>query len=647
MTTFDNVISGSDFSNSLMQSLRDIDSVLYDHSGPFACNAILGSKWRQHNDIDEFTKDGIKILRYLIVSEDPVTRFAARLCRNIGISVDHRCHDGTTTSMNLFCQLAMVIAQLNPYFGNYKRNRFVLSSLVKEVLEDILKNITNFKITDQDIFEKTKEEGIETTLEDIRAAIAYRMSMVASKGDKALSKKISILIKNTPPHVYGVFQNIQMVRETEEKYILEKQDWDISQNASIGHNREFNHMNGTQYLSNDAVLFVTANDLVAESYESGFLTSLISRNPRYRADLYPEFGMSQGWEELCEGKRNLVIISPSLTDSGLIEAILKFNTENPTAKIIWFNVNVKGRMSQTFTKTINYISGTKLFMDTYKDASKSLIGLNRSGVTVKFIGSNLTLSNLYDKDGSVYHPYYNDETAFPDYTFYKKELEELLDFVKTNTSNPALDQDEFNYVCGMYRTLTTQNIYNIKVAGRAHDQRSNVTVYEDAIGASMSALEEGIVLSGYYHICNFLKNKYDIFAEHDLSIFTKDMVARCIYIAITNVLDYSMCLEDDSSYDFIKSESADNKWNYIFTPTIKFDISNFIHEKSEKGICLKSSLEGRILEDFIKADDSDVILTQSYAGYDEQFKRFVDIIPRLALSESLIDMRTKDADSVS
>src|ERR1017187_6059718 len=72
---FDNVIRGIALKTNMTDAFNEIDTILKHHAGPYASNAVIGSRWRQQNDVDEFTKDGIKILMHLIVSEDPIARF--------------------------------------------------------------------------------------------------------------------------------------------------------------------------------------------------------------------------------------------------------------------------------------------------------------------------------------------------------------------------------------------------------------------------------------------------------------------------------------------------------------------------------------------------------------------------------------------
>ena len=641
-------IFGNDFDSeylkdNLIKAFQELDGILINHSGPFAANCVIGSRWRQRNDIDEFTKDGIKILSHLVVSEDPVARFTARMTRGIGITVDNRCHDGTTTSMLLFCRLAIhALTKMNSPILSNEAYRWGLE--YKAVLTYILLFLENIKITDEDIFQRCQEADIKTTIADVRAAMGYHMAMISSKGDHELSSKIAYIIKSTPKKIHGMFGNSPISVETEEPYILKHQKWDIAVNASIGNLSDYNYKNDTQYLSEDTVIFATANDIVTNSFETMFLTAFISKNPRIRMDLEPMFGVSKGWEDFHEGRRHLIIMTPLLNDSKLIEEILIFNKENPHAKITWFNTQITGRMKTSFIKTLNYMSGVPLFQDCIGSALDSLIGLQRRDVKVEFIGYSLMITKLYEKDGSVYHPYYDDPEEFESYTLFRKETEELLEFAMENVANPILDQEELTYMAYLYRTLCVQDIYDIQIGGSIHDQHANKTVYEDAMGSALSAVSDGVVLSGHAHIKKFCEdseylNSFGLYGKvfsdipdynerDDILINMKDDLVSIIADAFRKT---DREIENLDEWDYLES-----KWDFIAIDPNKFEDGKYQ--------VFNGTLNEDTISEFLEMKPGRPFLLQSYAGYHEQFKRFRDILPRLANTACLADMRAKEGE---
>lgn len=638
-STFNNVTPREKLKKDLTNSFNELLDILKYHAGPFASNCVIGSKWRQVNDVDEFTKDGVKILLHMIVSEDVVERFATRMIRFIGLSVDKRCFDGTTTAMLLLCYLSNIaISKLDSDPLSLEAYEWGID--IRDLLSECMEYIDDLKITDEDILNMCKSHGIDTTIEDVRASMAYHMAMISSKGDTDLATKIAYVVKSAPKKIHGMFKDFMLAVETEESYILKKQECDLAISCNIGHIQDYNYKNDTQFLAEDAVIFATGNEIVTSSMESAFLSSLISTNLRLRADLEPSFGVTSGWEDLCEGKKHLIIITPLMNDVSLIEHIAIFNMTHPKCRISWFNSHITGLMRTSLNKTLHYMSGAELFPDVMStNALDSLIGLTGSKVKAHFIGNVLMLSGLYEKTGEVYHPFYTDRTLFTPYSDFVTETEELIEFATKNITNPALNADELTYLTSLYRSLTCQEIYDIEIGGSVHDQRANLTVYEDAIGAALSAVREGVILGGYAHLASFVHSK--------LSTINNIELGTAFFESLVSVVADSMRVSDrEALKDIILT--LEDKWVYLACDTVRdkgleslgeYDNNPYLYSKTK--LYKKSNLIK-----FLSRESNSPILLQAYGGYNEQFKRFRDILPRLANTTHLVDMRIKDDSNV-
>jgi hypothetical protein len=630
--TFNNVTTTKDLKESLIKVFTELDDILVDHAGPFATNTVIGSKWRQHNDADEFTKDGIKILRHLLVDDDPIARFAVRMARFIGIAVDKRCHDGTTTSMLLFCRMALLaISKMDSSI--YDKDRYKWQKDILRICELCLKIIDDLKITEDDLFERAKSFGIETTIEDVRAATAFHMAMISSKGDYDLSEKIAKIIKHSPKKIYGMYNTDLMARETEERYILRKQEYDISVNANLWNRADYNHLSDTQYLSEDTVIFATGNDIVTKSWEAEFLTAFISSNTKHRMNLLSDFGVEKPWEELHEGKKRLIILTPMMNDHVLQEQIMMFNLENPSIKISGFNIQVTHQVRTTFNKTLHYMAGVPVFQDVMmENAASSLIGLNGPTIKAHLVGNVLALYNLYEKTGEVFHPFYKDPDAFEDYTKFCKETEDLIKLVTDNVTNPALESNDLNSIVYLYRALTCQEIYDIDVGGSIHEQYANSTVYEDAMGAALSAIEDGVVLGGYAHLAIQIKNHPANFVE-------------TMQDNLSEILSFLVADTTRSDISHIKTlyDELLDKWSFIVADKNEYLFSANDDIRSHVDV---ETLDDVYMEEFLKCSGEVPVLLQAWSGYQEQFKRFRDILPKLANTTDIADMRIKDASDV-
>jgi hypothetical protein len=107
--------------------------------------------------------------------------------------------------------------------------------------------------------------------------------------------------------------------------------------------------------------------------ESMYLNAFISTNAKTRLDL-SFFGGGDNWETLCEGKKNLIILTPLLNDPELIEIINEFNRTHINCKISWFNVQIPQRMKTSWNWAIHYMASVPTFADAIDNATASLIG---------------------------------------------------------------------------------------------------------------------------------------------------------------------------------------------------------------------------------------------------------------------------------
>lgn len=632
--TFNNVLDEHDLKNRLTASFQSLIDILIHHCGPFASDCVIGSKYRQMNDVDEFTKDGIKILRHMVVTEDPIDRFATRMARFVGIAVDNRCHDGTTTSMELFCLLALIA--IHPMDSSiFDRDRRQWVKMLKQELQGCLTHLKTLRITEDDLLARAQELGIETTGPDIRGAIAYHMAMISSKGDEDLSSKVSEIIRSSPSKIYGMFRDAPLAIETEEPYLLTKQTFDLDIKGNLGHAKDFNYKNNTQYKVSNAVIFLTGDELVKGGHDTAFLNAFLSDQPRYRQELKHTFGTDKGWEELCEGTRSLIIMAPMIDDIELQTNVNVFNMEYPNARVSLFRIQVSDMMRRSLNKTLHYVAGKPLFEDVMmKDPTECLIGLDEGrGVDAHLIGHVMQLSNLYVKDDDVFHPFYRDETLFPAYNQFCRETEELLMDATSNITNPGLDQYALGELTSLYKALTCQNIVNIEVGGSIHDQYANRTVYEDAIGAALSAVNEGMILGGYGHLYQYLDQRFT--ASSDST--PEGLLLSHLKKAMGAILQDSLRLvgSEPEVINILKDLFLDvpDKWYYGVADLDDYHTNrSYLHKRNLDAIGMRA---------FLDKNRSETILIQAYAGFEEQFRRFRDILPRLAGTTHLIDMRMR------
>lgn len=625
---FGNLVEAETLKKDAIEALDKIAAILSLHAGPYAFNSIIGSKYRQHNDIDEFTKDGIKILQHLVVSDDPSERLVTRLARFVGWAVDGRCHDGTTTSMLLFSLLAKIaVEKIDTRL--FSKQSFVSSIMIKKSMERVLYHLEKLKITPQNVLEKAEELGIQTSELQVKKAIAFHMAMVASKGDRELAEKVAMLVGYMPTKFNNVFTIRPAQMETTTRYKLQKSEYDFSVGGGLILPDLHNYKNGTQFLAEDAVLFITPNDIVDQTYESMFLSAFLMGGASGRATLNA-IGVEKTWKEVSEGKRPLVIMSPDIGSSELIYAINEFNKKNKDAKVIPMRYSSSIMTKQIFAKSVVYSAGKQMFDDCVGiDTFGCLLGLDKDGVKIHKIGNEIHISGLYEKNGETYHPYLGDTENHPEYNTFIADVEEQIEASENNVTNPIFSGEDLVRVIDIYRHATCQEVYNIKVGGLRHEQAANWTVYEDAIGAALSAVNDGFVFGGYGHLYRLIKSH--AICELD------DRVAD----QLLEVLSISLRLSDKEKLSRNLMENKD-EWSYhVASHNVTLDDVHFCFNLATIGD--KDGMT-RFLDYTI---DDHKVLIQAYSGFHEQLQRFGDILPKLTNSAQLIDTRAKNVTSVN
>jgi len=99
--------------------------------------------------------------------------------------------------------------------------------------------------------------------------------------------------------------------------------------------------------------------------------------------------------------------------------------------------------------------------------------------------------------------------------------------------------------------------------------------------------------------------------------------------------------------------SMEDKWSFIVADKDtyeKYESSIFksllCFSKIPTNHVTLRTLDDVYMEEFLNCSNDIPILLQAWSGYHEQFKRFRDILPKLANTTDIADMRIKDASDV-
>lgn len=598
--SFDNAWTGEDFAG-IAEAFSELAEILKDHCGPYAAFAAIGTRNRVVDSADEHTKDGIHIVESLLSNRKASARYATRLTRFIGKTIDSRCHDGTTTAMLLFCMMASHF--LSRVEKSSISGRYFTSKHLKAHFDEMKTVITSIKLDVDSIHRLCKNAGLSVTKAKVRKALAFHQAMVSSKSDVEMSRAIATVIENTPINTYGLYIRDTALHEKDERITVVNKPYQLTVKAGMGSMSAFNVKLGTEFYAKDCVVFATDEELIDGTVEVEYLNALLGIGPKdiNKRGLY---GLESGWHDHHDGRR-LIIVAPYLSYEPLIRNIMVFNKANPKNPIVWFNTSPDEILREIFDRTLHAIAGKPTLSQLPPENwSDTLL----HGVTVSYRKDVLGFEDLYPRDRNTLHPSYRNPKRDKYYTEFREELEAMMSFYSDHPADSPLTSDQMDFVLVMYRYLCCQRIFTVELGGTVHENKSMRTVFDDAMGSALSAVDNGVVLGGYGHLCHYLKSERDYISEATRNIYQKLL-----------------------SFTFDKSTSEFTDPAEVNTCPTMMQVVN----RDTDTVKVKDLRDN--LMDFIEMNPVP-LLFQPYVGFIEQFTRFADILPKLVSTTVLIDM---------
>lgn len=632
---YDNVITGTDYFEKVSDSADALVAFLKEFCGPFASNVVIPSKVNAATIIDQYTKDGIDIASVLTTT-DAASEYLARLATYIGTRVNDRCHDGTTTSMLMFTALttntlrrASDIWRGEDWVNQHLAGDAPSSTLQKfsheigETLSRLRAVIDNNRHTVQSIHRVLKRNHKKLTVDEVRFQLAYRQALVASKGDHDVAHAVATVLSGLPEELYGQYIVKNTHYETEERFVLEVQKEDVSFNSFMNIN-ENNHELNTEMVYDECDIIVCASSKLAKHHpETNAIEAILAPDARGSA------GITKGADHI---ERTTILVTAQNIDGWLMDQVNNWNQLNPTRRVIPITVAVTARLATSYTTGIAALAGKKTAFDAVSDGNIADAFIRKARIEHR--GNVAFLYNMYArKEGVRYHPLYRKADANPYYTKTLKSISKLItDTVDKHVKK--LTDAELNEVIYLYRCMACQSPVDIRLSGSTHSQVADKSVVVDAMGAAVSALSDGVVFGGY-----------NLIHAHLISQKSKTDADMVVLYALSTVLsavyrtDYTT--NRSEIFDFVSSLKVGRKpkpWTKSLVPG---SFRGTVYLPKDESMTI-SDLDTKFGADMFVTECRNkgvMHLIQPAAGYYEQFKRFTDIIPKLANSTSLINMR--------
>jgi len=472
-----NTLSGTEFYTHVISTCQQIYDVLVAHCGPHATDALIIQPNDGRNLKDPiyaiFTKDGINIVRS-IEFVSPIQKHIQNLVAYVGSRVDAKSHDGTTTAMLFFTSLVMeyytnindcLVAGQLPDYRLMKKELHTTFQLLIDGLEEAVVTVDSFAKDKQ----LTRKEAVRY--------VAYHQAMLSSKGDTELSDAIVEVVETLPVELYGLFSVSQSKIETDHRFTVTHDDFDFTMNV-ISNLDDMNHRMGTEYLAESCDLIVSEDDLVRGNPALTLIEDHLTN--------------AHAGNRTCD----LVIVTKSM-DATLIGMISTYNRSNKYKIIVFpFSTHKPYSSRVTLLSAVAAVASVSSLVEHVIDPTLPYLIQNAK---VHYHNRRLFLSNLYQKDGSPYHPSFQDKHRFLPYTLMVADIRTELEGFTSGRRRieTAADSAMYEDYVDIYRRMISSDIRNLQISGMRHDTLADHDVLQDAFGAVLSSLEHGFVFDGY------------------------------------------------------------------------------------------------------------------------------------------------------
>ena len=504
-----NTITGSEFYNTVAETCAQITNVLSDHCGPYATDALIIQDNTKDNLKDShyaiFTKDGINIVKS-IEFISPIQTHIRDLIAYIGGRVDSLSHDRTTTAMLFFTLLVEKYFRL---FNNHE-NKDILSK--KNLSKHILNTINEIEKEFEDSAVLTVDylvEKFKITHKKAIRYVAHQQSMLSSKGDKELTNAIVEVVETLPKELYNVFTISQSGIETDKRFTVIYDDFDFVLQVSANVD-DFNHELNTEYLAEECDILVSEDELIRGNPTLDIIFQYIQEI------------------EIGNIKNDLVIIAKKIEGSfnGIIN---EFNKKNKF-KIILFSMSIPNQYSSKITILSALLNVASVYPVAEHIVDSSLPYLIKKAKVHYKKNRRLYISNLYKKDGTQYHPSFNDPNRFVPYTIMVNTLRAVIEEYNSGRLRKETGSDYTRHqdYIEIYRRMISSDIRHVQLSGMRHDTMADRDVICDSLGAVMSSIDHGFVFDGYLKLFRILSGKK----------WENDPIATILKSVVKEILSY-------------------------------------------------------------------------------------------------------------
>lgn len=626
-----NIVDREHMESIITKTMEQFIDKLVDICGPYARYALLISldagttKYAgTGSNIDNrvFMRDGAHIvgnIEYL----SPIQNYLKSAVLYLGTRIDSVCHDGTTTAM-LFASILLrkyFTSKAKQTLRSYSTTQF--EALCTKEFDEILTAFNKEKITKESLMEKHK-----CSINDAAAAIAYIQAYTSSNADKEVAEAVSYFFRYMPEESWNdcIVNQIPGLETTDYRVKAELSDYELDFDVNFLSTHLFNHERNRFYKMDDIDILIMRTGIHDSSIETFTLLDYLENIERPLFIFAPN-GNYVGAEALYK-------INEIAQTKNKHIAIGCYNPTNNATPVLWSMDALTGKANKRTYDGVTdieecIIRHAKIFID----------GRRCYIDNVTPVDDRMT-PNDNRHPGEVYPEDYSN------YCDMKAFLSSYLD--KAQRMHNKIYNEIHDIKKGLALLVTKRKV-QIVLGGLSHDIQAMIPVIEDATGAALAAVKNGIYLNGIYRLYLVLKRMSEeqgyTEAERYFIESLKDTAKHC---AASTFGPYSKVPE---RYDVYYTRP-----NFFETIEKLKDTHSYI-DVSQKELKLNSL--DNVIKDLINGDAEHLLKVYSYLKYygyppvqtadlyPELFKRLRELISRLAVTEMIVIPNTawnKDLD---
>lgn len=558
-----------DIRKHIISTLETCSDLLKSHCGPLSGYAMLVNDASINETMQPslFTRDGIRIIS-TVQFLSPIERYIKNLLAYIGMRVDSAAKDGTTTSMLWSAELLKGI--LNDYnerdLHKLPITIFHVNQTIDEVFEKVVHQLEqSFIYHVSDLTAHANPNAAE--IQEVAGKIAFMQALSSSGGNLELATAMKEIFTKSPQTTWDYITFSYAGHENDKQFYVRDNEYDYRVGCINATADALDSALNTEYERTNIPVLVIPQPLAAGT---GVLTELLD----VVIPSYPE-------------DHGLCILAPYF-DGDLIRLINAVNRQRKSQnKITAWQYSaletINGKTFDWVLKILPAIAGVTPY-DSYDDPhvifEKHLFIAKR----LRWHNKWLDFYGIVDgvDEANHLHPFIvHPEKATKYYT-------ELLEHVTRVLAEAKDSYDKDNKLAAVYTEvinhLSTIRRPTLELGGTVHDQQANSEVAKDVLGAIMSTLNKGFLISGplaiYHAIYNVSLEYSNLIANTEVQTATNQLARAVLQYMLSSISEVTHTVyrvEELKKYSVEPSVDSVDATRVHATPTGQTKYSSYIN----------------------------------------------------------------------